>query len=69
MNKEIIQGNWQEIKGMLKQHWGRLTDDEITQMHGNYDELQGAIQKKYGYEKDRAQQEIKNFVDKNKWQE
>lgn len=67
MNKEIIKGKWNEIKGQLKQQWGKLTDDEITQMRGSYEELAGLIQKKYGYQKDQAEKEIKAFLDKNNW--
>jgi uncharacterized protein YjbJ (UPF0337 family) len=69
MNKDIIQGKWKEVKGKLKQQWGKLTDDEIDQMKGNYDELEGVLQKSYGYQKDEAKREIDEFIDKNKWNE
>jgi uncharacterized protein YjbJ (UPF0337 family) len=68
MNKDIIKGNWKEVKGKLKQQWGKLTDDEITQMHGSYEELQGTLQKKYGYQKEEAERQIETFVDKNHWE-
>ena len=67
MNKDIIKGQWHEIKGKVKQQWGKLTDDEITQIHGSYEELEGILQKKYGYQKDQAQKEIQAFLDKNNW--
>ena len=66
MNKDIIKGKWHEIKGSLKSQWGKLTDDDITQMHGTYEEL-GNLQKKYGYKKDEAHKEIQSFLDKNNW--
>jgi uncharacterized protein YjbJ (UPF0337 family) len=69
MNKDIIQGNWNEIKGKLKQQWGKLTDDEITQLEGSFEKLDGFLQKKYGYQKDQAQKEIKAFFDKNNWRD
>lgn len=69
MNKDIIQGHWKEIKGKLKQQWSKLTDDEIGQMRGTYDELEGVLQKRYGYAKDKAQQEIETFVERNHWEE
>lgn len=62
MNKDIIQGKWKEIKGQLKKQWGKLTDDDITKMKGTYQELEGALQKKYGYEKSEAKKEIESFV-------
>jgi uncharacterized protein YjbJ (UPF0337 family) len=67
MNKDIVQGHWQEIKGKLRQQWGQLTDNEITQMKGSYEELSGVLQQKYGYQKDQAKKEIDTFLKKNKW--
>ena len=67
MNKDIIQGNWKEVKGKLKQQWGKLTDDDITQLKGSYQELEGLLQKKYGYQKDKVDKEIDDFIDNNHW--
>lgn len=69
MNKDIVKGKWKEIKGKVKQEWGKLTDDEITQINGSYDQLEGTLQKRYGYAKDQAKQEIENFIDKNHWED
>jgi len=69
MNKEIIKGHWQELKGKVKQEWGKLTDDEIVQMNGTYDELSGKLQKLYGYQKDQAEKAIDNFIKKCKLEE
>ncbi|MBA3813688.1 MAG: CsbD family protein [Alphaproteobacteria bacterium] len=68
MNADIIKGNWHAIKGKLKKQWGQLTDDEIMKMEGSSEELAGALQKAYGYEKEKAVQEIKKFTDTNKWE-
>ncbi len=65
MNEDIIKGKWKEMKGKVKQQWGKFTDDDITEMQGSYDELSGKIQKKYGYQKDQAEKEINDFIDKN----
>jgi uncharacterized protein YjbJ (UPF0337 family) len=69
MNKEIIKGNWNQLKGKVKQQWGKLTDDEITQINGSYEELQGFLQRKYGYQKDQVEKEIQTFLDKNNWKD
>lgn len=66
MNKDILKGQWKTLKGKAKQQWGKLTDDETDRLEGNYDELVGTIQSKYGYEKDRASKEVNDFIDKNK---
>lgn len=67
MNKDIIQGNWKEVKGKIKQQWGKLTDDQITQMRGNFEELAGVLQKSYGYQREEADRQIKDFIDHNRW--
>lgn len=64
MNKDVIKGKWTEIKGKLKQQWGEFTDDDILQMKGSEEELSGALQKKYGYEKDKASNEIDKFLER-----
>jgi uncharacterized protein YjbJ (UPF0337 family) len=65
MNKEIVKGRWKEIKGKVKQKWGKLTDDEITQMKGSYEELTGTLQKRYGYKKEQAETELNAFLEEN----
>ncbi len=61
MNNETIKGNWHELKGKVRQAWGRLTDDEVAETKGNWEELCGKIEKTYGYSKERAQQEVEKF--------
>lgn len=66
MNKDIIEGNWNQLKGKVRQQWGDLTDDEIQRMKGSREELGGLIQKKYGYQKERVEKEIDTFLKNNK---
>lgn len=65
MNKDIIKGNWKVIKGQLKQRWASITDDDILKMEGTEEELAGTLERRYGYGKDQAKKEIKNFIDQN----
>lgn len=67
LNKDIIQGHWHEAKGKLKQKWGKLTEDDLSQLEGTYEALEGLLQKKYGYAKERADKEIDDFIDSNHW--
>ncbi|MDP1975364.1 MAG: CsbD family protein [Alphaproteobacteria bacterium] len=67
MNKDIIKGNWHEVKGNLIKQWGKLTDDDVTKMQGSYEELEGALQKSYGYQKEEAKKSIDTFIDSFKW--
>ncbi|RUR09436.1 CsbD family protein [Legionella sp. km772] len=64
MNKDIFEGKWEEVKGKMKQAWGKLTDDDFTQIEGNQQELNGRLQKRYGYTKEQAEQSIKDFKDR-----
>lgn len=57
-NKEILKGNWDIIKGKLKQEYGNLTDDDLTYVEGREDELIGRIEEKTG----KAKNEIISFI-------
>ncbi len=48
MSNLKIKGNWNELKGKLKQKYGELTDDDLTLIEGNEDELLGKLQKRLG---------------------
>ena len=65
MNKDIIQGKWHEIKGSVQKKWGKITEDDIGEMKGSYVELQGMLQKRYGYEKDISKKQIDEFLKDN----
>jgi len=66
MNEEVLKGKWKEIKGGIKEKWGKLTDDDLTVVEGNKDKLLGLLQQKYGYAKDKAEQEYKDFIGRYK---
>jgi len=48
VNQQTLQGNWNEIKGKLRNKWGQLTNDDLQSAHGNIDQLVGLIQRKTG---------------------
>ncbi|OGW48459.1 MAG: hypothetical protein A2078_09990 [Nitrospirae bacterium GWC2_57_9] len=66
MNTDILKGKWKEIKGDIKAKWGKLTDDDLTEIAGNEEKLVGILQKKYGYAKDEAEQEYRDFMSRRK---
>jgi uncharacterized protein YjbJ (UPF0337 family) len=66
MNWDRIEGNWKEFMGKAKQQWGKLTDDDLTQIKGRRDELSGRLQGYYGYGKDQAEREIDTWVDSSR---
>ncbi|MCD6066894.1 MAG: CsbD family protein [Bacteroidetes bacterium] len=54
-SKELkLKGNWNELKGKIKQQYGQLTDDDLVYEEGKDDELVGRIQKKIGKTKDQV---------------
>lgn len=61
MNKEILEGNWEMLKGKLKQTWGELTDNDLKQIEGNRQELYGKLEKEYGYTKDEIKKKMDNL--------
>ncbi|HRD27388.1 MAG TPA: CsbD family protein [Caulobacter sp.] len=56
-----IEGSWKEMSGKVKEQWGKLTDDDLTVVAGKRDQLAGKIQERYGYAKDKADEEISAF--------
>ena len=61
MNKDTFKGSWNEIKGKVKEKWGKLTDNDLTEINGKREQLLGKLQKNYGYAKDRAEKELNAF--------
>lgn len=61
MNKLEVKGNWNEIKGKLKQRYGNLTDDDLTFADGKQDELLGRLQKRLGKSKEELKRELEEI--------
>ena len=58
-NEQILEGNWNEIKGKLRQKWGQLTDDDLPQLRSDADQIVGIIQRKTG----EAREAIEQYVE------
>jgi uncharacterized protein YjbJ (UPF0337 family) len=61
MNKNTLEGNWKQLRGKAKEKWGKLTDDDLDRVEGKTDQLEGAIQKRYGLAEDKAREEVAAF--------
>lgn len=65
MNWDRIEGNWVEFKGKVQEQWGELTNDDLDQIRGKRDQLAGKIQQRYGIEKDKVEEQLKEWENKN----
>ena len=62
MNKDVIEGKWDQLVGKAKAKWGDLTDDDLTQAKGNAQVLTGKIQERYGKTKEEAEKEVNDWL-------
>jgi uncharacterized protein YjbJ (UPF0337 family) len=67
MNNDRAAGQWKQIKGTMKEQWGKLTDDQIDQLEGNIDQLAGKRQERYGIARDEAEPQAKDFRSRYDW--
>ena len=58
MNKDIFEGKWKQVRGEIRGWWGKLTDDDLDKVGGQYDVFIGLLQEKYGYSRQQAEEEI-----------
>lgn len=63
LNEEQFHGKWNEIKGGIKNLWGRLTDDELEQVKGNITEVSGIVEEKYGETKEEIKMKLDRLMD------
>lgn len=58
MNRDIIQGEWNQLKGKIKEKWGKLTDNDISEINGKREQFLGKLQKAYGFTREKAEKEL-----------
>ncbi len=63
MFSTMIEGQWRQLQGKIKEEWGNLTDDDLTRVNGQYDQMVGLLQERYGYEKAEAETRWARFLD------
>lgn len=62
-NRDILMGKWKQIRGRVREQWGKLTDNQVDEIGGNYDRLVGVLQENYGYTRERAMEEADRWID------
>jgi uncharacterized protein YjbJ (UPF0337 family) len=64
MNSDILKGNWKQFRGEIQKQWGKLTNDDLDVINGEYDKLVGSIQERYGWNRERAEREVTVYFDR-----
>jgi uncharacterized protein YjbJ (UPF0337 family) len=54
MNSDIAKGKWDKLTGSIKEQWGKLTDDDVKQIEGKFENFHGKMREKYGLSKEEA---------------
>jgi uncharacterized protein YjbJ (UPF0337 family) len=67
MNNDRATGVWHQVKGKIKEKWGKLTDDDLRQLEGNGEQLAGRLQERYGLLREEAERQAKEFRSSNNW--
>lgn len=63
MNRDRIEGKLLQLKGAIREKWGKLTDDDFDVIAGKRELLSGKLQERYGLAKEEAEDQIKDFLD------
>ena len=58
MNQDTLKGQWTQLKGQVREHWGKLTNDDLDQIQGRSEQLVGKIQERYGIARDEAERQL-----------
>ena len=68
MDSNVSKGNFKQLKGKIKEQWGKLTDDEIDTMEGRAEVLAGKLQERYGWDRTEAERQANEFKTRHGWQ-
>lgn len=64
MESSLYEGRWNEIRGAVRERWGRLTSSDLDTTQGQIEKLIGLVQERYGYSAGRARREVERFLDR-----
>jgi len=62
MDSNRLEGKWKQLRGSLRERWGKLTDDDLDQIQGKEEVLIGKLQERYGIARDRAREEFEELL-------
>ena len=62
MNEDTLKGQWMQLKGKVREKWGKLTNDDLDQIQGRSQQLVGRIQERYGVARDEAERQVNDWM-------
>jgi uncharacterized protein YjbJ (UPF0337 family) len=62
MNEDILKGQWMQLKGKVREKWGKLTNDDVDEIQGRTQQLVGLIQERYGIARAEAERQVKDWL-------
>jgi uncharacterized protein YjbJ (UPF0337 family) len=65
MDWNRVEGNWKQFTGKVKEQWGQLTDDDLKVINGRREQLEGTLQERYRYDKDKIRKNVDEWLSKN----
>jgi uncharacterized protein YjbJ (UPF0337 family) len=67
MDWNRVEGSWKQVKGAVKEKWGKLTDDDLDVINGRREQLEGKIQERYGFAKDQVRNDVDTWYNSQTW--
>lgn len=64
MNRDMLKGEWNQVKGRVRNAWGELTDDDLARVQGDWEQLVGAIQKRTGQVREDIERGLDHLLDR-----
>lgn len=61
MQWDSIEGKWQQLRGKVREQWGKLTNDDIDVIAGKRDQLVGILQQRYEKTRDEVERQVREF--------
>lgn len=58
----MLKSQWNQLRGKVKENWGKLTDDDLDTVKGQFDQLVGIVQEKYELTRSKAEAEVNEFL-------
>ena len=62
MNEDTLKGQWSQLKGKVREKWGKLTADDLDVIQGRAEQLIGRVQERYGIARGEAERQVKEFM-------